>query len=313
MAGKVRIEPQDPHQVLVRIDGLDGYIRYWVPECINVNDPGYDPSGVHMYYGTPGMRRLNRSDIVRSLEPQLKENEPLLWTRGPITQLKMDTADEKTEWSCKDDRHIEMSITKPGVFEYQSSIAANEDSVSVEATLKNTSSWDWREAYVYHCCGVDPAPAFIDRSGQRTVILTAQGLIRLTETERITRPDFRTTAQYYEPQGKPIPRTEDGFSFDECGINEKQVVAGLVLRQSNDSQYVLATVSRRYRSIFVDLGGQNNCLHTNPLAGDLVTGETASVNGSIHLMQSDFKNAIRQLADECQIPIVSPEGMNRIL
>ena len=175
--------------------------------------------------------------------------------------------------------------------------------------MKNTSSWDWRQAYVYHCCGVDPCPVFADLSGERTVILTAQSTVRLSETKRITRPDFRTTAQYYEPEGKPIPRTEDGFAFDECGINDKRVVSGLVLRQSKDSKYILGVVSRKYRSAFFDLGVQNNCLHTNPLAGDLMTGETASVNGSIHLIQSDLKNAIEQLANKCQIPIASLKGL----
>ncbi len=108
MSGRIHIEPRDSHQVVVRIDGVDGYIRYWVPECINVNDPGYNPPGVHLYYGTPEMRKLNRTDVVELLGKQVDENEPLLWTRGPITQLKMETADEKTEWICHSDQHIEM-------------------------------------------------------------------------------------------------------------------------------------------------------------------------------------------------------------
>ena len=86
MAGKIHLQPQDPHQVLGRIDGVDGYIRYWVPECINVNGPGSNPSWVHLFHGTPDMRKLNRTDVVQLLKYQFEENEPLLW---PALSKKM--------------------------------------------------------------------------------------------------------------------------------------------------------------------------------------------------------------------------------
>lgn len=305
----LQLEPRHPHQVLVKPNGVKGYIRYWVPECINANAPGYDPQGVCIVSGNPEMRKLDRIDAIEALQEEARNKrnqaEPLLWKRGPILQLKMETPDERTAWVRHSEKHFELSIIKPNVFEYRSSIIADNETVSVEATLKNISSWDWRDAYVLHCCGVDQCPSLTDHAGERTFILTAEGLVRLADTKRVTWPDFRATAQYYEPQDKPIPRTEDGFAFDECGINEKRVTAGLVLRQSVDGQFILVAAARKYQATFFDLGYQNNCMHTNPLAGDLTVGQTLNVNSSIHLAKNDIETAVKMIEDRYNIPAVN--------
>ena len=100
-----------------------------------------------------------------------------------------------------------------------------------------------------------------------------------------------------------MPRTQEGFAFDECGVNNSRVTSGLVLRESEDKQYVLVTAARQYQTTFFDTGHHNNCLHTNPSAGDLLMGQTAQVNGSIHLLKADIETAIKTVAQRYNIPV----------
>jgi len=315
MSSILELDPGPQHQASVRIKGLDGYIRYWVPECINVNYPGYAPPGVCMTFGTPQMRRMDRVDAAELMADEIagRDDLPLVWTRGPITMLKMEAPKEASVWIVHSRTHLSLNIESAGAFRYESEIVADGDVVTIDATLSNLSLWDWREAYVYFCCGLDCCPSLVDDRGDRTVIFTADGAKRLSELSRHAHDDFRQTAQYYEPEGKPMPRTEDGFAFDECAINPQRVTCGLVLRQSQDGRYVLAVGARRYRNVFVDLGasGANNCLHVNPLAGDLPADHAVRFQGSIHLLQCGLREAACEISRRLKMPIASLKGLTR--
>lgn len=224
----VTIESTEGHHATVRVRGLAGHIRYWLAECINVVYPGFDPPGVRMLHCPEGMRRRNRSDIVPELMRDVRgggEALPPVYTRGPETMLKLETDDERSVWKRVSDTRFELEISKPGVFRYAHAMEADDDGIVVEGRLRNESAWDWRDAYVYICTGVDPCPALSDRTGERTFLLTAEGLQRVSDLEKRFHTDFRPAAQYYEPEGRPMARTEEGFGFDECGISWRMYCA----------------------------------------------------------------------------------------
>lgn len=273
-------------QAILGIDGHRGTIRYWVPECINIAFPGFDPEGVCMLHCPQDARGKDRVDVVPELLKDVSRERarlPVVYTRGPETMLMAETADEKMQSKRTDDNALDLTLVKPGVFRYESRITVAEDRVTIDVTLTNDSSWDWRDAYVTFCCGLDPCPALTDRTGDRTILFTDQGARRVSALTRRIRSSFRPTAQYFECKGRPIPRTEDGFAFDECPVSPDQVVAGIVLRQSEDARHVLVVGAAGFRSVFMDLGVANNCVHVNPLAGDLQAGGKATLRGWVQL------------------------------
>ena len=285
----IKLAPGKDHAVIITRDNNEGHIRFRVPECINVAYPGFIPRGVDMRLGEPWMRRMDRADAITLLYPGQNEDDfkrrPPVWTRGPVTMLKMDTPDEETGVRRASDQEVLTDIRKPGVFRYEGVAVADDSGVTVRAQLTNLSSWDWRDAYVYFCCGLDPFPAFVDHSGRRTLLYTAEGFVRASDTRRRVWGDFRATAQYYEPAGRPMPRTEEGFNFGECGISPQQVVGGIVLRECVDGKETLVVFTRKHRAVFLDISELNNCIHAEPAAGDLARGECASMEGSMRFVE----------------------------
>ncbi len=101
-----------------------------------------------------------------------------------------------------------------------------------------------------------------------------------------------------------MPKTKDGFAFDECGISPEPVTAGLVLRQAKNSDTFIAVASRRFRNIFMDIQS-NNCIHVNPSAGDLLAGETATLHGSLYLLKGSRTEVAAEAAKREKIPLAS--------
>ena len=122
------------------------------------------------------MRPLTPLTTVAAMLPQCEQQQPPVCTRGPETQLKLETGDETTCWKNVSATGCNLELTKPGVFRYEQQLRATQDSVVVQGRLHNDSSWDWRDAYVYYCCGVDPCPELADCEGERTLIVTGRGL-----------------------------------------------------------------------------------------------------------------------------------------
>ena len=104
--------------------------------------------------------------------------QPLVRTRGPETQLKLNTSDQLTEWKQDSETEFELSVSRPGVFRYQVRLKAEKEMVAVEARLKNQSSWDWRDAYTYFHWGLVSCPTFAELTGERTFVVTAEGVTR---------------------------------------------------------------------------------------------------------------------------------------
>ena len=194
------IERVENHKVFLKVKGFEGCVRYWVPECINVAYPGYEPDGISMVYGTAQMRRMDRVDawplLMKELDDKRQLNNPILWTRGPETMLKMESEDEQTSFKRLSDDELELNIVKPGVFRYESKIKVSDDKVTVDITLANDSSWDWNDTYVYLCCGLDLLPEFTDHTGQRTMLFTTEGPTYVSQLHKHVWTDFRTTAQH---------------------------------------------------------------------------------------------------------------------
>ena len=157
----------------IRIDaaGVEGPIEFWT-EAINVAHPGFKPPGVEMLV-------LDPKDAVfgRGRQPR-KSTQPLVRTRGPETQLKLNTSDQLTEWKQDSETEFELSVSRPGVFRYQVRLKAEKEMVAVEARLKNQSSWDWRDAYTYFHWGLVSCPTFAELTGERTFVVTAEGVTR---------------------------------------------------------------------------------------------------------------------------------------
>ena len=65
----------------------------------------------------------------------------------------------------------------------------------------------------------------------------------------------------------------------------------------------------RFRSIFMDLGAENNCIHVNPSAGDLPAGETAKIQGKLNLYAGTLEEAALDMARREEIPFVSLNGI----
>lgn len=109
-----------------------------------------------------------------------------------------------------------------------------------------------------------------------------------------------------------MPRTEGGFSFGECGINPQRITTGLTLRKSKDGQHVLAVAASRCYNAFFDLGhdGANNCMHVNPLAGNLPPGGSARLSGSVRLLNCSLKEAAQELSCQLDIPIAPWDGLD---
>ena len=296
----ITIELASDHQVTVRVRGLSGSIRYWVPEAINTAWPGFDPPGVCMLHYPDTMRGSDRVDVIPLLRKNISGKDaalPPVCTRGPETQLKLETPDEISRWQEVSDTELKLEISKPAVFRYVQHVQALNDAIVIEGQLHNDSPWDWRDAYVYFCCGVDPCPALTDCRGERTFLVTAQGFARASDLRKRVWANFRPTAQYYEVEGRPMPRTSDGFAFDECGISPDRVVAGMVLRQAMEGDLVLAVVSRRFRSTFMVLSEGYNCLHANPSAGDVLAGQVSEVKGSIYLLHGRVEDVAAEIAE----------------
>jgi len=255
-----------------------------------------------MVYGDAQMRRLDRVDaldlLLKDVSEEKLKGKTVLWTRGPATMLKLESEDERTNWERISDEILELTIIKPGIFHYHSRIRISPDKITVDSTLVNLTSWDWCGAYIYLCCGLDPLPAFTDHAGDRTVLFTADGPKYVNQLRRHTQPDFRTTAQYYEHQDNPMPRAEDGFALDQCGISSEKVSRGLVLRQAKKTQHVLAVSSSSYCGLFLDTGQANNCIHVNPSAGDIAAGQAAGLHGELLLLESSLDEAIEKI-DSC--------------
>ena len=299
MGSIFNIERVEDHKVFLKVEGSEGSIRYWVPECINVAYPGYEPDGISMAYGTAQMRRMNRVDVWTSLLKELGDkrhlNNPVLWTRGPETMLKMESEDELTTLKRLSDDELHVNIVKPGVFRYDSIMKVTAEKVTVDITLVNDSSWDWHDAYVYFCCGLDTLPEFTDHIGQRTMLFTTDGPKHVSQLHKHTWTDFRTTAQHYEPEGKRLPRTENGFLLDECGVSSNRVINGIVLRQSRNGKRVLVAMASKFRGIFMDMGESNNCIHANPSAGFVAAGETVNLQGALLMIEGTLEEVAKKL------------------
>ena len=300
MTRPIAIEPASEHQVMIHVPELSKPVRWWVPECINIAWPGFDPPGVCMLHYPETMRGSNRADVIPVLRKNISGKDaalPPVCTRGPETQLKLETPDEISCWKEVSDTELRLEVSKPGVFHYVQHVRALNDAIVIEGQLRNDSCWDWRDSYVYFCCGVDPCPILTDCGGERTVLVTARGLTRASDLRKCVWADFRPTAQYYEVEGRSMPRTSDGFAFDECGISPDRVVAGMVLRQATEGDLVLAAVSRAFRSIFMVLGEEHNCLHANPSAGDVLAGQVSEFNGSIYLLHGLIEDVAAEIAE----------------
>jgi hypothetical protein len=308
----------------IRIDaaGVEGPIEFWT-EAINVAHPGFKPPGVEMPVIDPKDAVFGRGWRKE------RSSKPFVLTRGPETLLKLNTEDQLTEWKQDSERDFELTVSRPGLFRYQVRLKAEKEMVTVEARLENHSSWDWRDAYVYFHWGLVSCPTFAELTGERTYVITAQGLRKMTELRRslwkspinIDRYQlkpcedgrdcflFRPTAQYYEPEGRPMARTEDGFSFDMCGISPDRVNAGVILRQSKKGDRVLAATARRFRAVFADLSDSpkgSQCLHVNPTAGDLLMGETAVLRGAMFVLKGKVEEVAREVARRRSIPLYPP-------
>lgn len=245
---------------------------------------------------------------IQNLESERSKN-PVIHRRGPEIQLKLNREDEHTEWKQVSENRIELILNKPRVFRYESRIEAIGDTVTVESKLINQSSWDWRDAYVYFHWGLRHCPTFADYLGDRTALFTAQGTKRVSELQRrlwhsTEIPElyhveackdehsdcflFRPTAQYYEPEGRPLPKSEDGFKYDMCGISPDRVIRGLGLRLAQEGDQALVMTARRFRTIFVDMSESpkgSQCVHVDPSAGDLLMGEGAVLRGSTFFLK----------------------------
>ena len=279
--GGLRIDEVRGHQIWLGSEGLGGRIRFWAPECINVAYPGFEPEGVRMLYCPEDRRGADRVDILPTLMRQSDNRLPPVYTRGPETMLKTETGDGQTSCELIADSGVRLSVHKPGVLRYDSELSVAGGVAVVEATVANESSWDWRGANVFFCCGLDPSEPFVDHTGERTVVFCGCGARRVNDLTKVMRPAFRAGAQYFEAQGHPMPRTGEGFAYDECGISADKVVAGLVVRESKERRHVLAVACRLFHNVFVDLGIQNNCVHVNPSAGDLPSGESATIRAAV--------------------------------
>ena len=309
----------------IRIDaaGVEGPIEFWT-EGINVAHPGFKPPGLEM-------RVVDSKDaVLRRGRQRQKSSQPFVQTRGPETQLKLNTEDQLTEWKQDSEREFELTVSRLGLFRYQVRLKAEKEMVAVEARLENHSSWDWRDAYAYFHWGLVSCPTFAELTGERTFVVTARGLRKMTELKRSlwkspinaeryqVKPCqgekgdcflFRPTAQYYEPEGRPMAKTEDGFSFDMCGISPDRVTAGIILRQSKDGDQVLAATARRFRAVFADLSDSpkgSQCLHVNPTAGDLLMGETAVLRGAMFVLKGKVEEVAREVARRRSIPLYPP-------
>ena len=309
----------------IRIDaaGVEGPIEFWT-EAINVAHPGFKPRGVEILVVDP-------KDAVRGRTRRPEGSSlPLVQTRGPETQLKLNTDDQLTEWKQDSETEFELTVSRPALFRYQVRLKAEREMVMVEARLENHSSWDWRDAYPYFHWGLVSCPTFAKLTGERTFVVTAQGLRKMTELRRSLwkspikleryqvkpcqseRSDcflFRPTAQYYEPEGRPMAKTADGFSFDMCGISPDRVTAGIILRQSKEGDQVLAATARRFRAVFADLSDSpkgSQCLHVNPTAGDLLIGETAVLQGAMFVLKGRVEEVAREVARRRSIPLYPP-------
>ena len=286
MCPAFRISETVGRRLILGVDGFEGAIRYWTPECVNTTFSALDPEGVCMLHCPRDARERDRVDIVPGLLRDVCEQRvrlPVVYTRGPETMLMAETDGEKAQWKRSSENELALTVAKPGVFLYESRVSVAEDRVTIDATLSNESSWDWRDAYVTFCCGLDPCPALADRTGDRTILFTQEGARRVSGLEKRVPSSFRPTAQYFECRKRPIPRTEEGFAFDECGVSPDPLDAGIVLRESLDGRHVLAVGASSFRSVFMDLGLQNNCIHVNPLAGDVPAGGRATLRGWVYL------------------------------
>ena len=91
-------------------------------------------------------------------------------------------------------------------------------------------------------------------------------------------------------------RTEEGFGFDECGISPQRVTAGIVLRRAAEGEAVLAVAARRFRSVFMDLGDDHNCIHANPWSGDLAAGGVTEWRGVLYLLRGSVEDVAAEVA-----------------
>lgn len=322
-----RIEAGEPDTAIIKAEEIDGHLEFYV-EGINVASPGFEPAGVEVVVNDPKAAVLGKWP-----GPGKQRNNPTILFRGPETQLKAFT-DHHSESKGISDTEFELRISTPGLFRYQARLLAAADAVTVEARLTNESSWDWRDAYSYFHWGIAQCPTFEDFTGDRTILFTAAGLRRAsqlrhrfwTSLELIERYDvapcanskgncflFRPTAQYYEPEGRWLPRTEDGFDYDMCGISPDRVTAGLSLRleKAGNGDRVLAICARRFRAIFTELADvsrqpkASQCIHVDPSAGDLLIGETAELRGALFLMKGTAPQVAREAARRAGIPLES--------
>ena len=300
--------------------GVEGPIEFWT-EAINVAHPGFKPPSVEM------LVLDSKEAVLGRVRRPKKPPKPFVQTRGPETQLKLNTQDQLTEWKQDSEREFELKVSRPGLFRYQVRLKAEKEMVTVEARLENRSSWDWRDAYVYFHWGLVSCPTFAELTGDRTFVVTAHGLRKMTELRRMlwkspvnigryqVKPCqgekgdcflFRPTAQYYEPEGRPMAKTEDGFSFDMCGISPERVTAGIILRESKDGDQVLVATARRFRAVFADLSDSpkgSQCIHVNPSAGDLLIGETAVLHGAMFVLRGTVEEVAREVARRRSIPL----------
>ena len=92
--------------------------------------------------------------FLRRGRQRQKSSQPFVQTRGPETQLKLNTEDQLTEWKQDSEREFELTVSRLGLFRYQVRLKAEKEMVAVEARLENHSSWDWRDAYAYFHWGL---------------------------------------------------------------------------------------------------------------------------------------------------------------
>jgi hypothetical protein len=306
-----RLERGGQDFVVMKAQGIAGDIQFrW--EGINVAYSGVKPSGVEMLMSDSKAAVLGRSSSLKTI------TNPAIHRRGPEIQLKLDREDEHTEWKRVSESRIELILIKPQVFRYESWIEARGETVTIESRLINQSSWDWRDAYVYFHWGLRNCPIFADYNGDRTVLFTTEGTRRVSELQRrlwhsTENPEryhvqpcknehgncflFRPTAQYYEPEGRSLPKVADGFKYDMCGISPNRINRGLSLRLAQKENQALVMTARRFRAIFVDMSDSpkgSQCVHVDPSAGDLPRGEAAVLRGSLFLVKGTLQEVTQE-------------------
>jgi hypothetical protein len=188
-----------------------------------------------------------------------------------------------------------------GAYELDVSAQPGGREITLQATLKNTGTQPWKKA-VGEVCLNCRSFLWLDEEGERILIFTKNGPLRLNEAVYISRPNRRRYLYHTFEENRRL--LKDGWEFAwgypnwaYNGLTLEPIIEGLVVAEGLSFGKDRVYIGLAWDRVAYLWTNFSNCIHNSPMFGDLGPGERSTRYGKVYISEDLESLAARYRQD----------------